>query len=172
MKPLFLSILILAGCAMPPELIPEDRREPPAPEAVALIIPNHINLAPKAAISASSTSSKWEGEGAASTVADGDPSTRWASEIGDAQQLTFDLGKRCEVHSLRLLWETAAAAEFAVQVSDDGQSWQTVAEKIGGAKGPRADEVSFTPVSAQWLRLDLRKRATEYGYSLYEVEIY
>jgi hypothetical protein len=166
------AMLLLASCAprqateLPPEL-----ESPPEPLPV-VVIPNHINLARGSAISASSTSSKWEGEGPASTVADGDPSTRWASELSDPQALTFDLGKRCEVRSLRLLWETAAAAEFAIQISADGEAWQTVAERKGGTEGPRIDEINFNPVSGQWLRLYLRKRATQYGYSLYEVEIY
>jgi hypothetical protein len=179
MKILLLTMaLALSSCVTPPEPEPSVVAEEPEPIVVmekaapAVIIPNHINFARGAAISASSTSSKWEGERPVSAVADGDPSTRWASLIADSQQLTFDFAEPRNVRRLRILWEAASAAEFAIQMSDDGETWRKVAEQAGGQKGPRADEISFEPASGRWLRLDLQKRATEYGYSIYEVEIY
>ncbi|MFT5130208.1 MAG: hypothetical protein ACI8W8_003837 [Rhodothermales bacterium] len=173
---LLLGSVILAGCVSTPVPEPEPVTAPlsPAEEAPAAVavVPNHVNWAREAAISASSTSMKWEGEGAASAVADGDLSTRWASEASDAQQLSFDFGEQREVHRLRILWETASAAEFAIQLSDDGQTWRTVSQRSGGLKGPRTDEIAIEPVSGRWLRLDFRARATEFAYSIYEVEIY
>jgi hypothetical protein len=174
---LLLGSLILAGCAStptPPVPVPE---VPPVVAVepvveVAVDIPNHVNLARGSTISASSTSSEWEGEGPASTVADGDPNTRWASAASDPQTLTFDLTESRKVRKLRILWETASAAEFAIQLSDDGETWHTAAEQSAGQKGPRVDEIEFEPASGRWLRLNLRKRATEFAYSIYEVEIY
>lgn len=172
MKPyLLIGAAILTGCTrtLQPEPVPEQVAKPPP---VIVVIPNHINYARNAAISASSTSNQWEGEGPVGALADGDPSTRWASAIADPQHVIFDFSEPREVSRLRILWETASAAEFAIQLSDDGETWRTVATHSDEAKGPRADEISFEPASGRWLRLDLQKRATEYGYSMYEVEIY
>ncbi len=57
---------------------------------------------------------------------DNDPQTRWASETSEPHWLCVDLGVVKTVDQVQILWEAAYAKHFAIQVSDDGQSWKDV----------------------------------------------
>ena len=72
---------------------------------------------------ASSQDADW---GAPGNVVDGDPKTRWASVYEDNQWIQVDLGSAVAFDRLFLLWETAYAKDFKVQVSQDGQQWTDV----------------------------------------------
>ncbi|MGV9367924.1 discoidin domain-containing protein [Amycolatopsis sp. NPDC003731] len=58
---------------------------------------------------------------------DGDPNTRWTSEYSDNQWLQVDLGAPTAFDRVVLTWETAYAATFKIQVSQDGDTWTDVA---------------------------------------------
>ena len=55
---------------------------------------------------------------------DGDPQTRWSSNYTDDQWIQVDLGQTRSFDRLTLVWETAYALTFTVQVSDDGSTWK------------------------------------------------
>ncbi len=129
------------------------------------------NLALGATITASTTRSEYEGEGPLTNVVDGKPGTRWASDYKDNQTVTIDLASAKTITGVKLLWETAAAKKYSVSTSVDGKTWTLAKEQVNEAKGPRTDNVSFGPVMARYVRLDLKERATEWGFSLYEVEV-
>ncbi len=81
------------------------------------------DLALHAPASASST------DNAANTAAaavDGDDNTRWSSAYSDDQWIRVDLGAARDFDRLTLLWESAYALTFTVQVSDDGEEWTDV----------------------------------------------
>jgi len=48
----------------------------------------------------------------ASAALDGDPNTRWSSEFSDPQYIYVDLGKRYDICSVVLKWETAFGQDF------------------------------------------------------------
>jgi hypothetical protein len=148
----------------------------PAPEIVQLPPPEGTdgmkNLAQDAKVTASSTQAKFEGEGPAEAVVDGKHGTRWSSEYADKQQLTVDLGAAKALAKLRLLWETASAKAYTVSVSTDGEAWQAVSEQKSDKAGARVDLIDLKDVSARYVRLDLLERSTEFGFSLYEVEVW
>ncbi|MEV4053196.1 discoidin domain-containing protein [Amycolatopsis sp. NPDC049688] len=58
---------------------------------------------------------------------DGDPNTRWTSEYSDNQWLQVDLGAATAFDRVVLTWETAYAATFKIQVSQDGDTWTDAA---------------------------------------------
>ena len=130
------------------------------------------NLARDATVAVSSTSIEWEGEGAPEAVLDGNLYTRWSSEYADNQFLIIDLGVNAQLDLINLRWEKAAPAGFEVALSSDARDWQTVSKHESGAPGPRADRIHLKRAGARFVRLDLFKRATEYGFSLYELEIW
>ena len=114
-------------------------------------------------------SSLQEPQHKAENAFDGDEATRWASEFKDNEWLAVDLGKAQKVGRVHLSWEGAFASEFKVQVSDDGQNWRDV---YASAQSQGGDEdVSFTPVETQFVRVLCVKRATEYGSSLFSMEV-
>lgn len=101
---------------------------------------------------------------------DGEPGTRWSSTRSDPQWLRIDLGESQPVDRVRLTWEGAYAKAYQVQVSDDASTWTTVRTVTDGRGG--TEDLSGLRGSGRYLRLDLMQRATSYGYSLYEVEVY
>ncbi len=62
----------------------------------------------------------------AAAAVDGDDNTRWSSAYADDQWISVDLGATKDFDRVTLVWETAYALTFTVQVSDDGRTWTDV----------------------------------------------
>jgi hypothetical protein len=105
----------------------------------------------------------------ASNAVDGNPETRWSSAFKSPQWITVDLGAPAEITRVRLNWEAAYAKNYALEVSDDGSTWSTVKTVTKSASGPDEHEIT---ANGRYLRVSGTKRATAYGYSLYELEVY
>lgn len=108
--------------------------------------------------------------GAASLAADGGAGSRWISESSDPQWLYVDLGKQEKVQKVVLKWERAYANQYEIQVSNDAEQWETVSI-IKDGDGD-VDKITFQPVKARYVRMNGLSRATEFGYSIYEFEVY
>ncbi|KJK48229.1 glycosyl hydrolase [Lentzea aerocolonigenes] len=78
-----------------------------------------------------SSSADWTSPGA---VTDGDPKSRWTSNYNDNEYVQVDLGSAVSFDRVKLRWETAYAATFKIQVSQDGQTWTDVANKDNSPK--------------------------------------
>lgn len=111
-----------------------------------------------------------EGKYAAARAVDGDEKTRWSSNFADPQWIEVDLGAVHRIEGVRLNWERAAASSYDIQVSADRTSWQTVHSRKGGRGGVE----TFTGLKApgRYVRMLGHARKTEYGYSLWEFEVY
>lgn len=125
------------------------------------------NLALNKSVNSSSDES---GVLTASNAVDGDFATRWASAFSDPQWIRVDLGTATDISQVVLHWEAAYATQFQIQVSNNGQSWTTVHSETNGNGG--TDTISFSTVSARYVRMYGTQRATVYGYSLFEFEVY
>ncbi len=101
---------------------------------------------------------------------DGNMSTRWGSQFKDPQWLSIDLGVPTDIRSIRLSWEEAFATVYDIQTSDNGYSWKTIHKQLNG-KGS-VETISGLHTKARYVRLLTRKRATKYGCSLWELEVY
>jgi hypothetical protein len=101
---------------------------------------------------------------------DGLPDTRWSSEFSDPQWLAIDLGAPTRISRVVLDWEAACARSYAIQVSSDGTAWKDVYTTTSG-RGDTED-VAFLPVTARWVRFYGTKRATRFGYSLWEMRVF
>jgi hypothetical protein len=116
------------------------------------------------------TASSLEGdEFAATNAVDGDMDTRWSSAFKDDAWLAVDLGAPKKISKVNINWESAYAVAFAVQISTDGKTWTDV-YKTDKGEGDKS-EIKFEPVTARQVRIQCSKRATEYGYSIYELEV-
>lgn len=80
-----------------------------------------VDLARSGTASASSD----DGNPAANAI-DGNSETRWSSQYDDNQWIQVDLGGAKAFDQVVLVWETAYALDFVVQVSDDGSEWTDV----------------------------------------------
>jgi len=109
------------------------------------------------------------GYGAGKAV-DGDPTTRWGSSYNDNQWITVDLGSNKTVARTILRWEAAYGLSYKIDVSTNGSTWTTVWSTTTG--NGDVDNNVFAPVTARYVRMTGVKRATSYGYSLWEFEVY
>ncbi|HEY6551988.1 MAG TPA: discoidin domain-containing protein [Vicinamibacteria bacterium] len=109
------------------------------------------------------------GRFAARYAVDGDPETRWSSAFRSPQWITVDLGANVAISRVRINWQEAYAKRYAIEVSDDGETWRTVKDVAKTAEGVDDHEVAAT---GRYLRIHGTKRATPWGYSLWELEVY
>ena len=100
---------------------------------------------------------------------DGNLSTRWSSRFSDPQWLEVDLGSTTNVTDFRLVWEAAYAKQYDLQFSDDSATWTTAWHQGAGTGGT---EKVHAPLSARYVRLHGTQRATIFGYSLYEFQVF
>jgi beta-glucosidase len=105
----------------------------------------------------------------AADATDGDPGTRWSSAFSDPQWPEVDLGSPQQICDIGILWEAAYATAFQVQVSDDGSTWSTVYSTTTGTGGNQSFPVSAT---ARYVRMYGTARATQFGYSVFEFDVY
>ncbi|MRG87321.1 beta-N-acetylglucosaminidase domain-containing protein [Salinibacillus xinjiangensis] len=101
---------------------------------------------------------------------DGDSSTRWASLYNDDEWIYVDLGDVYTINQVVLQWEAAYGKEYKIQVSKDGEEWTDVYTENTGDGG--TDRINFNPTQAQFVKMQGLKRATGWGYSLYEFKVY
>jgi beta-glucosidase len=105
----------------------------------------------------------------ASAATDGDPGSRWSSASRDPQWLKVDLGSPQQICRVGIDWEAAYARSYKVQVSDNDSTWTTVYSTTAGAGRDKTVAVSAT---ARYIRLYGTKRATQFGYSIFEFDVY
>jgi beta-glucosidase len=117
---------------------------------------------------ATATSSENVGVGPDKAI-DGDPTTRWSSLFTDPQSLTVDLGARATVDTVQLTWEAAYAAAYSVEISADGTTWTPIHDEPTADGG--VDVIDAKGATAKLIRITGTKRATVYGYSLYDVQV-
>jgi hypothetical protein len=106
----------------------------------------------------------------AAYAVDGDPGTRWSSEFSDPQWLMVDLGTVQVVTQVELAWEAAYGKAYRIEVSVDEQVWREVYKTENGKGG--TEVIRFAPIGARWVRWTGTKRATEFGYSLWEMKVF
>ncbi|HEV3171273.1 MAG TPA: discoidin domain-containing protein [Actinocrinis sp.] len=106
----------------------------------------------------------------ASNAVDGNPNTRWSSAWGsDPQWLQVDLGSSATISQVVLIWENAYATAFQIQTSTDATNWTSIYSTTAGAGGTQTLSVSG---SGRYVRMYGTARATGYGYSLWEFQVY
>jgi photosystem II stability/assembly factor-like uncharacterized protein len=101
---------------------------------------------------------------------DNKPGTRWASAASDPQWIYVDLGENLPVIQVILRWEAAYAKAYKIQVSNDASTWTDVYSTTNGSGG--TETVNFAQVNTRYVRMYGTQRATDYGYSLFEFEVY
>lgn len=113
---------------------------------------------------------------APSNAIDGLCGTRWSSAFRDPQWLKVDLGAKRPLSRVVVRWESAASADYRIEVSDDANHWTTVAQDENAVKtgsgNSRVDTISGLTASARYLRLYSLARATNYGNSIFELEVF
>ena len=105
----------------------------------------------------------------ASDAVDGNTGTRWSSAFSDPQWLQVDLGATASITQVVLQWEAAYATAFQIQTSPDGTNWTTIYSTTTGTGGTQTLNVTGT---GRYVRMYGTARATQYGYSLWEFQVF
>jgi mannan endo-1,4-beta-mannosidase len=133
---------------------------PPPPPPVA------SNVARGKPVTASSNDG-WAASPA--SVVDGNMATRWASQWSDPQWITIDLQETHTINRVVLAWEAAYGRSYQIQVSSNGSTWTTIHSTTNGDGG--RDEINVNG-TGRYVRMLGTVRATQWGYSLWEFEVY
>ncbi|MEY9928310.1 acyl-homoserine lactone acylase PvdQ [Catenulispora sp. GP43] len=133
--------------------------------------PSHrgANVADLAASGTASASSSQSGYPAQNAVT-GNGANRWASNWDDNEWLQVDLGSVHQVGRVILNWESAYGKAYNIEVSTDGKTWHTVYSTTAGLGGQEVD--AFPVTQARYVRMQGVQRATGWGYSLYQFQVY
>jgi beta-glucanase (GH16 family) len=117
---------------------------------------------------ATSSSNESAALGPANAV-DGNTGTRWSSGFSDPQWIQVDLGASHSINRVVLNWEAAYGRAFQLQTSADGTNWTSIFSTTTGTGGVQDLSVSG---SGRYVRMNGTQRATQYGYSLWEFQVY
>src|ERR1700760_1089970 len=116
------------------------------------------------------TASSTENAGTpAADATDGNTGTRWSSAFSDPQWLQVDLGSVSTISQVVLNWEAAYATSFQIQTSADGSTWTSIYSTTTGTGGTQTLNISG---SGRYVRMYGTARATGYGYSLWEFQVF
>jgi hypothetical protein len=96
--------------------------------------------------------------------------TRWGSQYADPQWLDVDLGGSYTITGVRLMWETAYATSYQIQVSSDNSTWTTIYSTTTGAGG--VELLTGLSGTGRYVRMYGTARGTTYGYSLWDFNVY
>jgi F5/8 type C domain len=112
-----------------------------------------------------------DGDVGVANVVDGDETTRWTSAYQDNQWICVDLGSSRTIKEIKLDWESATGRDYDIEVSNDAQVWTTVKSIRGNSQTGWLD---YPDLQAQgrYVRINCKVRATEYGFSLWEFQVF
>lgn len=100
---------------------------------------------------------------------DGITASRWASAFSDAEWIYIDLGASSDISRVVLNWEGAYGKAYNIQVSVDASNWTSIYSTTNSDGG--IDDLSITG-TGRYVRMQGVTRATAWGYSLWEFEVY
>ena len=112
-------------------------------------------------------------ENAANTgdkAVDANGNTRWASAYSDTQWIYVDLGATYNVNRVKIAWEAAYAKNYYLESSSDAKTWTNVRTITNNAA--LVNDHTGLSRNARYVRIYATQRATTYGYSIFEFEVY
>ncbi len=135
-------------------------------DSVSVIPKPAVNIAMNRTATASSVESS---SYPPSYAVDGNAATRWSSQFSDPQWLKVDLGAVYYIDHVSISWETAYAKEFEILTSTDGSKWTVAQHVTDGTGGLNVLTVSSP---ARYVEMYGMQRATQWGYSIYELQVF
>ncbi len=107
----------------------------------------------------------------ASLAVDGNTNTRWSSAYSNPQWIQIDLGAVYDISQVVLRWETAYGSAYEIQTSNNASTWTTIyTEPVGNLAGG-VHTLDITG-QGQYIRMYGTVRGTQWGFSLWEFEVY
>ncbi|GGM45164.1 discoidin domain-containing protein [Dactylosporangium sucinum] len=125
-----------------------------------------VNLALGKPATASSSSNADQGPAKAF---DGDLNSRWSANQDPNSWIQVDLGTTVNLREVDLRWEASYAKSYKLQASTDGATWRDVYTQTNSPGGTERLTVSG---QARYVRMQGVTLSGQWGYSLYEMEVY
>ena len=122
-------------------------------------------------LSGTAVASTAVGGNSAANAIDGDPTTRWESASADPQTLDITLGEASYIATIIIKWEAAFSSKYNIEASVDGANWDLLATQNNGT-GNTELHIINSGIAYRYIRLTGLERATNYGHSIYEFEVY
>ena len=103
---------------------------------------------------------------------DGDPETRWASKEfeKDEEWIEIDLLNEYFVDEVLINWEAAYAKKFNVYISKDGENYICIYSCKDNNR--LYNRFQIKPILCRYIKVQCIEKATQYGFSIYEIEVY
>ena len=112
--------------------------------------------------------------GNAASAIDGNTGTRWESASTDNEWWMVDLGAIKTFNTISIMWEGAYTKSFTITASADGETFTEVVsvtdQSLSGF--PYVQNLQFEAKSAQYIKFNVVKRATQWGNSFWEFGVY
>jgi hypothetical protein len=128
------------------------------------------NLASNKPVVASSIEPNATTSVVAANVTDGSYTTRWSSAFSDQQWVYVDLGANYDINRVKITWEAAYATAYQVEVSTNTNDWTPVKSVTGNTT--LVNDLTGLTGNGRYVRINCATRATAYGYSIFELEVY
>lgn len=113
------------------------------------------------------------GDSVAEKAIDGNEGSRWESVHDvDPQWIIIDLEAKYSIRRIKIIWEGASAANYTIEISEDGENWTQVITKTNMSSGHILDETLAVPETGRYVKMHGTRRAIDYGYSIWEFEVY
>ncbi|PUA30709.1 MAG: hypothetical protein B0W54_09660 [Cellvibrio sp. 79] len=128
---------------------------------------NGPNLALGATVNASSNA----GGNTAAKAVDGDVNSRWESASSNPQTFELTLTQSAVIGTIVIKWEAAYSSKYLIEASADGTNWDTLVTQNKGGGKTELHIISNTN-AYKYIRFSGLERATNYGHSFYELEVY
>lgn len=103
---------------------------------------------------------------------DGNRDSYWSSDKKKINWFSIDLGKIQSVSHIEITWESPAAKSHLIQVSNDGEVWETVYSTTTPVFISKTETIRFATKDARWVRLFITKPSEGEGYSVSEFGVF
>lgn len=106
-----------------------------------------------------------------SNSVDGYEETFWASEYNESAWLVVDLGNSYYLSKLSILWKDSYAVNYDILVSNDNKNWINL-KQMRNMSGGRDEIILQGTYYFRYVKFQGIKSMLEYGYKIYEFEVY
>ena len=110
--------------------------------------------------------------GNAALAIDGNQGTRWESEQTDDEWFLLDMGQSRTFNYFKINWEGAYARQYQLLASSDGESFSAIYTETGLDHANWQKIYLESPVTARYIKYQGIERATQWGQSFFEFEVY
>lgn len=109
-------------------------------------------------------------------ILDNKTGTSWQAATTTNEYFIIDLGQEYSMLGLSIIWQNSNAKEYSIKISNENNNWDSIESSytyLNGVSGDRTDEIRFDQnVSGRYIRIDMVVSTTQWGFRIYEIDIY